>query len=123
MNEIMGVNSYTGEAQDVADDFLRQNGVSSTTEYQEKFFAELEAKRKAQEERARQYRELYGDDEAAAEYMGQRGGYTGEVDDLVQAEWERNGVSDAAGYRNKLFLLDTFDYLLPHFRRLLIFIL
>ena len=24
MNEIMGVNSYTGEAQDVADDFLRQ---------------------------------------------------------------------------------------------------
>ncbi len=99
MNEIMGVNSYTGEAQDVANDFLRQNGVSSTTEYQEKFFAELEAKRKAQEERARQYRELYGDDEAAAEYMGQRGGYTGEVDDLVQAEWERNGVSDAAGYR------------------------
>ena len=99
MNEILGVNSYTGEAQDVANDFLRQNGVSSTTEYQEKFFAELEAKRKAQEERARQYRELYGDDEAAAEYMGQRGGYTGEVDDLVQAEWERNGVSDAAGYR------------------------
>lgn len=31
--------------------------------------------------------------------MGLRGGYTGEVDDLVQAEWERNGVSDAAGYR------------------------
>lgn len=47
MNEIMGVNSYTGEAQDVADDFLRQKGVSSTTEYQKKFFAEQEAKRRA----------------------------------------------------------------------------
>ncbi len=99
MNEIMGVNSYTGEAQDIADDFLRQNGVSSTTEYQKKFFAEQEAKRKAQEERARLYRELYADDEAAAEHMGQRGGYTGEIDDMVQAEWRRNGVKDAAGYR------------------------
>ena len=106
MNEIMGVNSYTGEAQDVADDFLRQKGVSSTTEYQKKFFTEQarkqqerEARRRAQEERARQYRELYGDEEAAAEYMGLRGGYTGEVDDLVQEEWRKNGVSDAAGYR------------------------
>ena len=99
MNEIMGVSSYTGEAQDVADEFLRQNGVSSSEEYQKKFFAEQEAKRKAQEERARLYRELYSDDEAAAEHMGQRGGYTGEVDDLVQAEWERNGVKDAAGYQ------------------------
>ena len=99
MNEIMGVNPYTGEAQDVADDFLRQKGVSSTTEYQKKFFAGQEAKRRAQEERARQYRELYSDTEAAAEYMGLRGGYTGEVDDLVQAEWEKTGVSDAAGYR------------------------
>ena len=70
VNEIMGVSSYTGEAQDVADDFLRQNGVSSTTEYQEKFFAELEAKRKAQEERARQYRELYGSAEDEAEILG-----------------------------------------------------
>ena len=106
MNKIMGVNSYTGEAQDVADEFLRQSGVSSTTEYQKKFFTEQarkqqerEARRRAQEERARQYRELYGDEEAAAEYMGLRGGYTGEVDDLVQAEWRKNGVSDAAGYR------------------------
>ena len=86
MNEILGVNSYTGEAQDVANDFLRQNGVSSTTEYQEKFFAELEAKRKAQEERARQYRELYGSAEDEAEILGLRGGYTGEVNDMVQAE-------------------------------------
>ena len=106
MNEIMGVSSYTGDPEDVAQDFLRQNGVSSPEEYQKKFFAEQaekrqqrEARRKAQEERARQYSELYGDEEAAAEYMGLRGGYTGEVDDLVQAEWERNGVSDAAGYR------------------------
>ena len=106
MNEIMGVSSYTGDPEDVAQDFLRQNGVSSPEEYQKKFFAEQaekrqqrEARRRAQEERARQYRELYGDEEAAAEYMGLRGGYTGEVDDLVQAEWERNGVSDAAGYR------------------------
>lgn len=99
MNEIMGMSSYTGEAQDVADDFLRQNGVSSSTEYRKKFFAEQEAKRRAREERARQYRELYADPEAAAEHMGQRGGYTGEVEDLVQAEWERNGVKDAAGYR------------------------
>ena len=106
MNEIMGVSSYTGEAQDVADEFLRQNGVSGTTEYQKKFFTEQarkqqerEARRRAQEERARQYRELYGDEEAAAEYMGLRGGYTGEVDDLVQEEWRKNGVSDAAGYR------------------------
>ena len=106
MNEIMGVSSYTGNPEDVAQDFLRQNGVSSPEEYQKKFFAEQaekrqqrEARRKAQEERARQYSELYGDEEAAAEYMGLRGGYTGEVDDLVQAEWERNGVSDAAGYR------------------------
>ena len=80
--------------------------MSSPEEYRKKFFAEQaekrqqrEARRKAQEERARQYSELYGDEEAAAEYMGLRGGYTGEVDDLVQAEWERNGVSDAAGYR------------------------
>ena len=106
MNEIMGVSSYTGDPEDVAQDFLRQNGVSSPEEYQKKFFAEQakkrqqrEARRKAQEERARQYSELYGDEEAAAKYMGLRGGYTGEVDDLVQAEWERNGVSDAAGYR------------------------
>ena len=106
MNEIMGVSSYTGEAQDVADNFLRQNGVSSPEEYQKKFFTEQtrkqqerEARRRAQEERARQYREQYGDEEAAAEYMGLRGGYTGEVDDLVQAEWRKNGVSDAAGYR------------------------
>ena len=106
MNEIMGVSSYNGDPEDVAQDFLRQNGVSSPEEYQKKFFSEQaekrqqrEARRKAQEERARQYRELYGDEEAAAEYMGLRGGYTGEVDDLVQAEWERNGVSDAAGYR------------------------
>lgn len=106
MNEIMGVSSYTGDPEDAAQDFLRQNGVSSPEEYQKKFFAEQaekrqqrEVRRKAQEERARQYSELYGDEEAAAEYMGLRGGYTGEVDDLVQAEWERNGVSDAAGYR------------------------
>ena len=99
MNEIMGVNPYTGDPQDIGNAFLAENGVSSTTEYQKKFFAGQEAKRRAQEERARQYRELYSDTEAAAEYMGLRGGYTGEVDDLVQAEWERNGVSDAAGYR------------------------
>ena len=91
MNEIMGVSSYTGDPEDVAQDFLRQNGVSSPEEYQKKFFAEQaekrqqrEARRKAQEERARQYSELYGDEEAAAEYMGLRGGYTGEVDDLVR---------------------------------------
>ena len=106
MNEIMGVNSYTGEAQDVADEFLRQNGVGSTTEYQKKFFTEQarkqqerEARRRAQEERARQMRTLYGSPEDEAEILGLSGGYTGEVDDLVQEEWRKNGVSDAAGYR------------------------
>ena len=106
MNEIMGVNSYTGEAQDVADEFLRQNGVGSTTEYQKKFFSEQarkqqerEARRRAQEERARQMRTLYGSPEDEAEILGLSGGYTGEVDDLVQEEWRKNGVSDAAGYR------------------------
>ena len=99
MNEIMGVNSYTGDPDNLKYDFWQQNGVNSSEEYQKKFFAELEAKRKAQEERARQYRELYGSAEDEAEILGLRGGYTGEVDDLVQAEWERNGVSDAAGYR------------------------
>ena len=59
MNEIMGVSSYTGDPEDVAQDFLRQNGVSSPEEYQKKFFAEQaekrqqrEARRRAQEERA-----------------------------------------------------------------------
>ena len=102
MNEIMGVNPYTGEAQDVADEFLRQNGVSSPEEYQQKFFAKQNARRKAQQERARQYRELYGDPEAEAEVLGLRGGYTGEVDDLVQAEWARYNVDNAADYRAAL---------------------
>lgn len=112
MNEIMGVNSYTGEAQDVADDFLRQKGVSSTTEYQKKFFAEQEAKRRAQEERARQYRELYGSAEDEAEILGLRGGYTGKVNDMVQAEWARYNVDNAADYRAALEAKGTgADYL------------
>ena len=86
MNEILGVNSYTGDPDDLKYDFWQQNGVNSSEEYQKKFFAELEAKRKAQEERARQYRELYGSAEDEAEILGLRGGYTGEVNDMVQAE-------------------------------------
>ena len=106
------VNSYTGEAQDVADDFLRQKGVSSTTEYQKKFFAEQEAKRRAQEERARQYRELYGSAEDEAEILGLRGGYTGKVNDMVQAEWARYNVDNAADYRAALEAKGTgADYL------------
>ena len=120
MNEIMGMSSYTGEAQDVADDFLRQNGVRSTTEYQKKFFAEQEAKRKAQEERARQYRELYADPEAAAEHMGQRGGYTGDPNDVAAAVQREYGAKNAEEFRdilqNSMSIWDYPDYLNRRFR-------
>ena len=112
MNEILGVSSYTGDPDDLKYDFWQQNGVSSAAEYQEKFFAELEAKRKAQEERARLYRELYGNAEDEAEILGLRGGYTGEVNDMVQAEWARYNVDNAVDYRAALEAKGTgADYL------------
>ena len=112
VNEIMGVSSYTGDPDDLKYDFWQQNGVNSSEEYQKKFFAELEAKRKAQEERARQYRELYGSAEDEAEILGLRGGYTGKVNDMVQAEWARYNVDNAADYRAALEAKGTgADYL------------
>ena len=120
MNEIMGVNSYTGEAQDVADDFLRQNGVSSAAEYQEKFFAEQEEKRKAQEERARLYRELYGSAEDEAEILGLRGGYTGDPNDVAAAVQREYGARNAEEFRdilqNSMSIWDYPDYLNRRFR-------
>lgn len=57
MNEIMGVSSYTGDPEDVARDFWRQNGVSSAAEYQQQYFAEQE-KRKRQQEKEKHEREM-----------------------------------------------------------------
>lgn len=112
MDEIMGVNPYTGEAQDVGNAFLAENGVSSPEEYQKKFFAGQEAKRRAQEERARQMRTLYGSPEDEAEILGLSGGYTGEVNDLVNAEWARYNADNAADYRAALKTKGTeADYL------------
>lgn len=68
--------------------------------FKKKFFAEQEAKRRAQEERARQYRELYGSAEDEAEILGLRGGYTGKVNDMVQAEWARYNVDGAAALKD-----------------------
>ena len=115
MNEIMGVNPYTGEAQDVADDFLRQNGVSSPEEYQKKFFAGQEAKRRAQEERARQMRTLYGSPEDEAEILGLSGGYTGDPNDVAAAVQREYGANNAEEFReilqNRMSIWDYPNYL------------
>ena len=115
MNEIMGVNPYTGEAQDVADDFLRQSGVSSPEEYQKKFFAGQEAKRRAQEERARQMRTLYGSPEDEAEILGLSGGYTGDPNDVAAAVQREYGANNAEEFReilqNRMSIWDYPDYL------------
>ena len=122
MNEIMGVNSYTGEAQDVADEFLRQNGVGSTTEYQKKFFTEQarkqqerEARRRAQEERARQMRTLYGSPEDEAEILGLSGGYTGDPSDVAAAVQREYGANNAEEFReilqNRMGIWDYPTYL------------
>ena len=120
MNEIMGVNSYTGETQDVADDFLRQNGVSSNEEYQKKFFAAQEAKRKAQEERARLYRELYGSAEDEAEILGLRGGYTGDPNDVAAAVQREYGARNAEEFRdilqNSMSIWDYPNYINRRYR-------
>ena len=60
MNEIMGVSSYTGDPEDVAQDFLRQNGVSSPEEYRKKFFAKQAEKRQQREARRRRRRSVRG---------------------------------------------------------------
>lgn len=57
MNEIMGTSPYTGDPEDVARDFWRENGVSSAAEYQQQYFAEQE-KRKRQREKEEQERKM-----------------------------------------------------------------
>ena len=47
-------------------------------------------------------RTLYGSPEDEAEILGLSGGYTGEVNDLVNAEWARYNVDNAADYRAAL---------------------
>ena len=120
MNEILGVSSYTGDPDDLKYDFWQQNGVSSAAEYQEKFFAELEAKRKAQEERARLYRELYGNAEDEAEILGLRGGYTGDPNDVAAAVQREYGARNAEEFRdilqNSMSIWDYPDYLNRRFR-------
>lgn len=120
MNEILGVNSYTGNPDDLKYDFWQQNGVNSSEEYQKKFFAELEAKRKAQEERARQYRELYGSAEDEAEILGLRGGYTGDPNDVAAAVQREYGARNAEEFRdilqNSMSIWDYPNYINRRYR-------
>ena len=120
MSEIMGVNSYTGNPDDLKYDFWQQNGVNSSEEYQKKFFAELEAKRKAQEERARQYRELYGSAEDEAEILGLRGGYTGDPNDVAAAVQREYGARNAEEFRdilqNSMSIWDYPNYINRRYR-------
>lgn len=98
MKEIMGVSSYTGDPEDVARDFWRQNGVSSAAEYQQQYYAEQEKRKRQQEKNARLRRDLYSDPKAEAEVIG-RSNYTGDPEDIAKEEWERYNVNNADDYR------------------------